>query len=182
MLSGTCQNSALLYSWEVSHQRHSSTKLPEEGSREPYSLWVVLDTVHCSGHKHCGSQSLELRLMLQELSIRETVFFRSLKSSGIGCKLFYHEVCFQHSTNKASWRTSWTSWKKLKKNIKNKSIELAKRINLELRVIKLGTSHTLGSKAANQSSTKKFVFLRKTERKDKNKVNSPLGAIFGIDI
>ena len=72
--------------------------------------------------------------------------------------------------------------KSKKKNIKNKSIELAKRINLELRVIKLGTSHTLGSKAANQSSTKKFVFLRKTERKDKNKVNSPLGAIFGIDI
>ena len=49
-----------MYSWEMSHQRHSSTKLPEEGSREPYSLWVVLDTVHCSGHGHCGSQSLEL--------------------------------------------------------------------------------------------------------------------------
>lgn len=27
-----------MYSWEVSHQRHSSTKLPEEGSREPYSF------------------------------------------------------------------------------------------------------------------------------------------------
>lgn len=73
--------------------------------------------------------------------------------------------------------------KKILKNIKKKSIELAKRINLELRGIKSETSHTLGSKAANQSSTKKFVFLRKTERKkDKNKVNSPLGAIFRVDI
>ena len=36
-------------SQEVSHQRHSATKLPEEGSREPDSLWVVLYAMHCSG-------------------------------------------------------------------------------------------------------------------------------------
>ena len=74
-----------MYSWEVSHQRHSSTKLPEEGSREPYSFWVVLDTVPFSGHKHLGSQSLGLWLVLQELSIGEAVFFQSLKSSEAGC-------------------------------------------------------------------------------------------------
>ena len=48
-------------------------------------FWVVLDTVPFSGHKHLGSQSLGLWLVLQELSIGEAVFFQSLKSSEAGC-------------------------------------------------------------------------------------------------
>lgn len=152
-----------MYSWEVSHQRHSSTKLPEEGSREPYSLWMVLDTVPFSGHKHRGSQSLGLWLVLQELSIREAVFFRSLKSSGAGCSSLIMK--YVPSTLPAKLNIEPVEIFLILKRNQSIFIELAKRINLELRGIKLEIIHTLGCKAANQSSTKTFVFLRNTERK-----------------